>query len=216
MKTIYFVRHGQSVCNQREVVQDEDSDLTEIGESQSELVGDRFEKNYPVDIILSSNLIRADRTARIINKKLHKEIVYSNLLIERKAPTSLMGKPRSEITDIFNVIHDNYSFYPNWKYEDAESGFEISERAEQSLKFITSRPENRILVVTHGFFLRFIFSNIFGLNKHIGHLQRNFFWCIQFKNTGISTVTFDESKINTFKTAWCVDSINDYSHLKLN
>jgi probable phosphoglycerate mutase len=46
-----------------------DVELSEEGRLQAELLRDRM-KNYPIDALYSSNLIRAVQTAQIINEEL--------------------------------------------------------------------------------------------------------------------------------------------------
>lgn len=57
---LYFIRHGRQNCHDCNV----DVPLSEEGRRQAELLGRRMER-YPIDVLYSSDLIRAVETAQI-------------------------------------------------------------------------------------------------------------------------------------------------------
>lgn len=66
---IYFVRHGQSQANLQRVYagQRDDSLLTRLGRKQAQAAGaDILKRQFKIDQIISSPLIRASETAKII------------------------------------------------------------------------------------------------------------------------------------------------------
>lgn len=70
MKTIYFVRHGQTLLNQFRRMQGwVDSPLTKRGESQAAKVGDQL-KDLQFNLAVSSDMMRAIHTLDIILKKI--------------------------------------------------------------------------------------------------------------------------------------------------
>ena len=65
---ILFVRHGQTDCNINGIIQGHlDAPLNQTGIEQAEKTAEEL-KNTSIDIIYSSPLIRAKKTAEIINK----------------------------------------------------------------------------------------------------------------------------------------------------
>lgn len=67
MKNIYFVRHGESEGNQARLYQSSETSLSEKGHSQAKLIADRF-SNIEVEIIISSDYIRAKQTSQYISE----------------------------------------------------------------------------------------------------------------------------------------------------
>ena len=68
---IYLIRHGRQnskLCNV-------DVELSPEGREQADLVGKRLQ-TYHIDVVYSSQLIRAKETADIINKYLNKRTTY--------------------------------------------------------------------------------------------------------------------------------------------
>lgn len=90
-KTVYIVRHGQSVDNGSPVYQSYDSPLSDKGLRQASTLAERA-KHIQFDAIISSPQIRAKQTAEAISLQSGKQIETSDLLIERFKPTSINGK----------------------------------------------------------------------------------------------------------------------------
>lgn len=67
MNTIfYFIRHGESLANQQNrLCGHADWDLTDLGREQAKRTAQLFQ-NIPVDVVLSSDLLRAYHTAQAV------------------------------------------------------------------------------------------------------------------------------------------------------
>lgn len=64
--TFYFIRHGESIANQQNrLCGHADLDLTEKGREQAKCTAQLFQ-NIPVDVVLSSDLLRAYHTAQAV------------------------------------------------------------------------------------------------------------------------------------------------------
>jgi broad specificity phosphatase PhoE len=94
MKNIYFVRHGESEGNQLRLYQSAETSLSEKGNSQAKLIADRF-TNIEVEIIISSDYIRAKQTAEYISQLTGKDIIESQLFRERKRPSIQENKSKN-------------------------------------------------------------------------------------------------------------------------
>ena len=69
MKTIYFVRHGQTLKNTQHIHQGPEEPLTDLGKKQAEAIGQVL-KERNIDTIVTSPFVRAVETASIVGKEL--------------------------------------------------------------------------------------------------------------------------------------------------
>ena len=80
---LYVTRHGQSEWNyENKVCGISDINLTEKGIEQAKELAAKLE-NYNIDIIISSPLRRARKTAEIISSTIGKDIIIDNRLFEQ-------------------------------------------------------------------------------------------------------------------------------------
>ena len=211
---IYLVRHGESESNAKGVRLGPVARLTDKGKEQASFLANRFE-NIPIDKVVSSSYIRAIETTEIINQKLGKEIIQSDLLVERKNSTETIGLANSdplmqEVIKQSNLHLDD----PNWHYSDEENFHDQKERALKALDFLKNLGGENILVVSHGVFSRMMVScAIFGSD-----LDLKTYWQImsslKTSNTGITILeTNDSSSQIGKKTDWSLITWNDHAHL---
>lgn len=210
MKTVYLVRHGESEGNVDPIFQGADSPLTEVGKRQAEYVAERC-KALPVEAFVASSMVRAQETARIIEEKVGKSSEVSDLFVERRRPSSIIGKSRHDEEAI--ALEDLW-----WKslageaprVSDGEDFDELKARAKKALAFLESRPEKNILVVTHGFFLRALVAyTLFG-DALTAQEFKPFMDSMYTANTGISVLRHNAKKTTQ---PWHVWIWNDHSHL---
>src|SRR5476649_1187741 len=91
-KIIYFVRHGETESNAEGIRQGSAGSLTEKGREQALATAMRFPKNKGrPQAIIASPYERTKETAEIIGKYLKMPAEYSDLLVERKNPTEILG-----------------------------------------------------------------------------------------------------------------------------
>ena len=100
---IFYIRHGQSLANKRSVFagQRDDSLLTNMGEYQAKQAVDDL-VGIDINLIISSNLKRASKTASIIANLIgYKEdkIIYDDRIIEYDMG-DLTGSPIKNLTSI--------------------------------------------------------------------------------------------------------------------
>ena len=157
-KLIYFVRHGETERNAAGIRQGAGGSLSTLGREQAAATAKRFpkDKGRP-EVIIASPYQRTQETAEIIAQELQMPVEYSDLLVERKNPSEIVersGKDRdvrSIVDRIDKSFHDD-----NLRFSDEENFVDLKERARKLLAYIKSRPEERILMVTHGIFLRMV------------------------------------------------------------
>lgn len=159
-KIIYFVRHGETKSNIEHIKQGPEGSLTEKGREQALATARRFPKgNGRPQIIIASPYERTRETAEIISQELKIPVKYSDLLIERKNPSSVIGHWGGEpkVKQIMDRMDRSYHT-DDFRIEDEENFLDVKNRAKKLLKFIALRKEKRIIMVTHSNFLKLLVS----------------------------------------------------------
>jgi len=203
---VYFVRHGESTFNAGRIHQPSDSALSEFGKKQAEYVGIRL-KNIDIDVFLSSPIPRARQTAEIINTSLNKEIIYTDFLQEIKHPSEFVGKDYLDpfVKEVEKSRFENAD-NDTWHYSDEENFFELKTRVKKLLGFLDEFEGKNILAVTHGNFLRVIFS-IMMLGQEVNNTElEKIHYFLKTINTGITICEKEGGQ-------WKLLTWNDHSHL---
>ena len=151
MSKIFIIRHGQDTDNAENILNGHrDTELTDLGCEQARDMGNKL-KNENIQVIYSSPLKRAQKTASIVGGILEiDKIVICDELIERDFGI-LTGKPNSDISKYAGdiIVSDGVQYFT--EADGAESFSTLFERAKQVLEKITVNQFNRnILIVTHG------------------------------------------------------------------
>lgn len=215
-KTVYFVRHGESEGNVAPVFQGLDSPLSGKGIEQAKFIAERVSK-IPFEILISSTLQRAKETTEIISETTGKTPEFSDLFIERAKPPQINNKGHDD--------EEAYSIWQEWEKElytpgegktGGESFDNLMTRARKAIHFLEERPEQEILVVTHGYFLRTIIANILIGDLLTGDVFKNFMESTSMKNTGITVARYASSPkrwSTKEEKYWRLWVYNDHSHL---
>jgi broad specificity phosphatase PhoE len=159
-QVIYFIRHGETELNARGIRQGPDGPLSAKGVAQVIEAAKQFptKKGKPKALI-ASPFQRTRETAEILAKALDMKIEYCDLLVERRNPTEIIGHSGAERETKSIVDRIDKSFHDdNLRYSDEENFIDLKERAKKLLKYIANRPENQIIMVTHGIFLHMVVS----------------------------------------------------------
>jgi broad specificity phosphatase PhoE len=213
VKRFYFVRHGETLLNAAHIRQGAEGALSDRGKEQARLTGERL-KLFPIDIILASPFDRTKETAAIINTYLNKPIEYSDLLKERRNPSEIIGKVAEspEVKKITDLI--DKSFHEgNFRYSDEENFEDLKTRARDLLAFLSARPEQNILCVTHGIFLT-MFIGYMQLGDALSasdYVKMSFY--NQPNNAGITVCEYDYSKRNQPDKGWSLIAWDDYNRI---
>ncbi len=209
-KIVYFVRHGQSEGNLGLVFQASDSPLTELGQKQAKLTAHRVGK-LDFDTLIASPWIRAKQTAEFVSELTGKEIVFSELFVERVRPTSSSGKSRDNEQAVqLEALWYESLFNPELRAEDSENYSDVLARADESLAYLSALDTKSAVVVTHGFFLQVIIARVLlgdslnpdslrSIQKHMSH-----------ENTGITAMVYN---FKGNKPGWSLWIFNDHAHL---
>lgn len=205
MKRIYFVRHGESTSNTQNLIQGLADPLTEEGERQARVVAQRV-KDLKIDVLIASDAVRAQDTAQAISSEIGLPIETSPLFREGKRPSSLVGQSRS--TDAYRGLIleiESHAEDASWRYEDEENYHDLKARADAALTYLLERPEEDILVVTHGHFLRFMLMVMVLEDVTSPKFWPSFAKAFSITNTAITAVYHSEGR-------WRILTWNDHAH----
>lgn len=183
---IYIMRHGETEWNKLRRLQGQtDIDLNENGIKLAGTAAENM-KNIKLDIIYSSTLVRAEKTARIIaegQREAYGEdvrIITDERLVEcgfgiAEGNTPEDSERKGQDVESFFSDTEHYKTLPG-----AESPEEMSKRAESFLREVIEpyadaslntehAVYNRVLIVSHGAFLHALRCAILDLpiRKHL-------------------------------------------------
>ena len=209
-KTILFVRHGQSVDNASTVFQSINSPLSKKGIDQSKSIAKRLSK-IQYETLIASPIQRAMETAVIISKKTRKDIVYSDLFVERIKPDEIDGKPWTDkkANKIWRAWEETL-YTPGIRVSNGENYDDTIIRVDEALAFLEKRPEQTLVVVTHGYFLRAIIARVLVGNNLTGKIMKQFQEKASMQNTGITVLEYKDAFEEEY--AWRLWTYNDHSH----
>jgi probable phosphoglycerate mutase len=212
---LYLIRHaGQEspLCNVNVPLADE-------GLLQSKLVGQRL-REYNIDRVYSSNLIRARMTADIIREQLgmSSNINKSNSSINYEYELEdLRETDFGYMTGLSDkVIKEQFSDYfiqrelmkEDISIPGGENGEQVFQRMNRAIENIIKRSrDNRdknIVIVTHGGAIRCYLAGILGMP-----FGKRFAIAKTMENCSITQVDYNIENDN-----YTVERINDYSHLE--
>ena len=218
MKTVYFVRHGESEANVGAATfMGETSKLTERGREQAAFIAKRSAR-LKFDALLCSTAIRAKETAEYIQKETGKEPEVVEIFTERKLPDELLGKPR-DVPETEKMHKDwTDTFYQDDLRVGNGDNFSIfKSRVLQALDYLKARDEVSLLVVTHGFFLHMAASLVLLGEELTAAEFKKMAPALWMKNTGLTMFEYrmkDEKRLdNIRREGWVIQVLNDHAHL---
>jgi 2,3-bisphosphoglycerate-dependent phosphoglycerate mutase len=152
-KTIYVVTHPEATHHTQGVVGGWfDSDLTERGVEQAGAIAESLVRRLDgaTTEILSSDLMRARRTAKVIANRLHVGVTLDADLRE-KSFGEAEGKPVAWLRDRIIPIPE---FGERLRHDEgipgAETRMDLAERAYRVMDGIQRSPHEQHTLVTHG------------------------------------------------------------------
>lgn len=145
---IYFIRHGESEANLKHVFagQKDNSKLTEKGVEQARAEGGKIkELGFGVDVIVSSPLVRAYDTAKIVAEAIgySGKIVIDDRITEYDMG-SLTGTPMHQISSKMLVSAQNAED-PTAFYDRVQSALKEWNAKEGNILFVSHAGVGRII-----------------------------------------------------------------------
>ena len=197
---IILIRHGETEWNSQQRMQGHsNSDLSSVGQAQILALG-QWMKNVPFDLIYSSDSLRAKQTAEAITQFSGHELQFDQRLREKnlgvfEGLTSEEARERHpEVFRLFKTAGSKYVI------DEGESTQQLQDRALEIVDEIRIKhPEERVLLVTHGGFIRVVMKHSLGLS-----LETPTRFLI--RNTGVFRLVWEDK--------WIVSQMGGVSHLE--
>jgi broad specificity phosphatase PhoE len=185
LTTFYLVRHGETEDNVNHIIQGHtDSPLTQNGIDDIKKVAKKF-KGIDFDLVFSSDLLRAKRTAEIIVLEHKLEVKVTQLIRERNFG-EFEGKHDSEYAKV-NDILENLTIEERRAFDKfgMESENNLVERLMTFIREVAvANPGKKVLVVAHGAIIRY-----FLIRLGVGNYQN--FRGRSIKNGGFAKIETD-------------------------
>ena len=197
---IILIRHGETEWNSQQRMQGHsNSDLSSVGQAQIQALG-QWMKNVPFDHIYSSDSLRAKQTAEAITQFSGHELQFDQRLREKnlgvfEGLTSEEARERHpEVFRLFKTAGSKYVI------DEGESTQQLQDRALEIVDEIRIKhPEEHVLLVTHGGFIRVVMKHSLGLS-----LETPTRFLI--RNTGVFRLVWEDK--------WLVSQMGGVSHLE--
>ncbi len=94
MTRLLFIRHGQSVANKDKIFAGHyNVELSKLGKRQAQATAEFVVKNYNVDAVYASDLIRAYETGKAVADKLDLEVIPESRMTEKPLLLQLTQLP---------------------------------------------------------------------------------------------------------------------------
>jgi probable phosphoglycerate mutase len=208
-KLIYFVRHGESENNIKNIRQGPEGSLSQKGRLQVIETAKRFPKHKgKPQVIISSPYERTKETAEIIAGELSMQVEYSDLLKERRNPSEIIGQDGNdrEVRVIMDKIDKSFHS-DDLRVSDEENFTDLKQRALKLLEYIKHRKEDRIIMVTHKNFLRMVISCMLYGKKLTASLYNTLSYYNQVDNASMAICAYEP---HWFKSdTWQILTWND-------
>jgi broad specificity phosphatase PhoE len=206
MRKLFIVRHGQTESNINDLVQGEDSVLSEAGHNQARALANRL-KHLSFQHLFVSDYERTKQTVEPLLQKISITPEYTPLLRETKRPTEFIGMSRdSDVYLKYLQLADENIKNPEWHFSDEENFFDVMTRV-RTLFARFSSLDGDILTITHGRLIIYIvLYTILGDDISPDDWLRSMH-SFNTANTGITVLKYDEKK-----GRWILDTFNDQAH----
>ena len=165
---IYLIRHGQTEYNDKSIFRGQlDIPLNSYGISQAESIGKALAA-VGFDAIYTSPLIRAKKTAEIINKYQANMI---NINIENDFTDLNYGtwqvKSLEEVKKTYSKLYYEWETSPyNTQIPGGESLYDAQKRSWNGLKNLIDNSKDKIIcIVSHRVINKLLISKILGIPK---------------------------------------------------
>ena len=197
---IILIRHGETEWNSQQRMQGHsNSDLSSVGQAQIQALG-QWMKNVPFDHIYSSDSLRAKQTAEAITQfsghelKIDLRLREKNLGVFEGLTSEEARERHPEVFRLFKTAGSKYVI------DEGESTQQLQDRALEFVDEIRIKhPEERVLLVTHGGFIRVVMKHSLGLS-----LETPTRFLI--RNTGVFRLVWEDK--------WLVSQMGGVSHLE--
>lgn len=203
MLKLYLVRHGQTFWNVEKRIQGQaESDLTIEGVRQSELLGERL-SDVAFDCVYVSPLRRTLQTLKAMSVDGAVPVMKDKRLMEI-CMGDWQGRLVEELKRDFPAEIERFWTQPHTFYRaSCETYLQVYERGVDFVRSVVAKHKTgNILVVTHGAFLKILFTYFRYMQIH------DIPYVVHPHSTALSVVELKDG-------VWNMHFWNDVSHLSL-
>lgn len=196
---IFLIRHARQdskLCNVN-------VPLSMVGRKQAELLGKRLHK-YHIDMLYSSDYMRAEETARIVNQYLKVPHELRNELREIDFGALQGNSDEYNLEHYGTFLKERTAMTSDLKFPSGECGLDVWNRAKDVLNEIICANYENVAVVTHGGTIRSILSGILGVEQ-----TRKLQFGLCLENTSITEINYHKER-----KCFYLERFNDYAHLE--
>ena len=197
---LFLVRHGETDHNKNRVIMGHlPTPLNETGKNQAKVLADEL-KDKGIQVIYSSDLVRAAETAEIISSKLDLPVNYTDKLREHTLG-DLDGIGISEMLDEMDSLKE---FDDLMTKHNGELTKDFINRVWNEFRDIAreNKEKDFVLIVSHGGCIRSIIAKILDASELV-------FDNIKQYNCCINIIDYIESE---GKEKFSIDLVNDICH----
>ncbi len=197
---IFLVRHGETDHNKNRIIMGHlPTPLNETGKNQAKILAEEL-KEKGIQVIYSSDLVRAAETAVIISSELNLPVNYTDKLREHTLG-DLDGVGISELLDEMDSLKEFDDLMTKHNGEQTE---DFMTRVWEEFRNIARKNKEKdyVLIVTHGGCIRSIIAKILDASEVV-------FDTIKQYNCCINIIDYIESEE---KEEFSIDLVNDICH----
>lgn len=190
---VFLIRHGETNGNLAHRHQEDKTDITEKGKAQA-LAAANIVQSYAPTHLITSSMLRAVETARIIGEVLNLVPETSTLFAEIEKPKRLNGQLLKSLYSLW--------FYTRWyfgltkKEEGGESYKALRDRLLESRQYLIGHGSDaRVVVVSHSAFINFFLMHLRS-NRPVDPFSAAFcfFKILTIKNGSVIHLAFEGNR----------------------
>lgn len=207
MKTVFFVRHGESEANRDQLVPPRETPLSDHGREQASKVAERLQ-NLDIETVVASEYPRAQETALPTCEVLNLPLEVSDCFNEMWEPSTYVGSPDqgSAVLEYRRKRRERIGSDPNWKEEDGDSFADLFTRFTAAEAFLKSHASTSLVVFSHAYFLMGFLCKLLLDAEHPSQQWLAMVSRIKKSNCGITMLELSDD------AQWKVVTLNDHAH----
>ncbi len=206
VKKIYFLRHGETVDDERQCVSSPSSALSKLGKEQIKQAARKLSSEN-ISEIFHSKYLRAKQSAQIVADYLGVKSKELDFIHEKVIPKKFYGTSRSDE----DQLKEYKKYKEAWlkaRVESPESFEEFLKRLDKTLEYLLALEDGKTyLFVSHDLFIRSLFFRVVLKDSFDTEVFKKLYNTTRSDFASLSLFTLEDSKIFT-------RTLSDSSHLR--
>ena len=184
--------------------------MNDTGLLQAAQVAERC-ANLDAEVIITSPYTRTKQTTQAIHEATKLPVEELEYLHEKISASKIADMiPEDPIRKEYDQQWYANWWRPNWHDSDEENLDDMRHRARKSIEYIEQHEKEKLIVVSHGWFLRILILELSGLNLPNEQFAGMHDY-MRASNTGITLCRKESDEIG--KPDWKLITWNDHAHL---